>query len=75
MFSVERNLRGHHGVVSSLDFSPNMKQLVSSSNDKSLILWGLQTKMKAYRLVFLSSHQDLSSTYFVDIPFRVGLLS
>ena len=49
MFAVERNLRGHHGAVTSLAFSPNMKQLVSSGADKSLILWGLQQKMKGYR--------------------------
>ncbi|XP_059351506.1 POC1 centriolar protein homolog A-like isoform X2 [Daphnia carinata] len=49
MFSVERNLRGHHGTITSLAFSPNMKQLISCSNDKSIILWGLQQKMKAFR--------------------------
>jgi len=53
MFSVERNLRGHQGPIMSLAFSPNMKQLVSCSSDKSLILWGLQQRMKGYRSVEL----------------------
>ncbi|EFX70750.1 hypothetical protein DAPPUDRAFT_309308 [Daphnia pulex] len=55
MFTVERNLRGHHGAITSLAFSPNMKQLISCSTDKSIILWGLQQKMKAFRFTGHSS--------------------
>jgi len=63
MFTVERNLRGHHGAINSVCFSPNMKQLVSCSSDKSLILWGLQQRMKGYRYTFNS----VSTVTFVNL--------
>jgi len=37
--------------VTSVDFNPNMKQLVTGSMDSSLMIWHFKPHMRAYRFV------------------------
>lgn len=53
--ALERHFRGHKGAVMCLDFNPNGKQLASGSVDKSVMIWNLAPKSRAYRFV---GHSD-----------------
>ena len=47
--TLERTFRGHKGAVTACAFNPNMKQLVTSSEDNSLMIWNFKPSMRAYR--------------------------
>ena len=53
--SLERTFRGHRDAVTACAFNPNMKQLVSSSSDHSLMIWNFKPSMRAYRF---AGHKD-----------------
>ena len=53
--SLERTFRGHRDGVTACAFNPNMKQLVSSSGDHSLMIWNFKPSMRAYRF---AGHKD-----------------
>lgn len=46
---VDRTFRGHSGTVTALSYSPDMKQLVSSSNDRCLMLWSFRAQLRVRR--------------------------
>jgi WD40 repeat protein len=52
---LEALLKGHDDVVLGLDFSPDGKRLISSSSDKTAIIWDLTTRQQAHRL---SGHSE-----------------
>ncbi|KAF3706147.1 POC1 centriolar protein -like protein B [Channa argus] len=54
--TLERHFRGHKDAVTCADFSPNRKQLASGSADKSLMIWNMAPKARAFRFV---GHQDV----------------
>nr|XP_046249651.1 POC1 centriolar protein homolog B isoform X1 [Scatophagus argus] len=54
--TLERHFKEHKGAVTCTDFSPNRKQLASGSVDKSLMIWNLAPKARAFRFV---GHQDI----------------
>ncbi|KAK5927498.1 hypothetical protein CgunFtcFv8_012649 [Champsocephalus gunnari] len=54
--TLERHFKGHTDAVTCTDFNPNRKQLASGSVDKSLMIWNLAPKARAFRYV---GHQDL----------------
>uniref|UniRef100_A0A7N6BF11 POC1 centriolar protein homolog B n=1 Tax=Anabas testudineus TaxID=64144 RepID=A0A7N6BF11_ANATE len=54
--SLERHFKGHKDAVTCADFNPNRKQLASGSVDKSLMIWNLAPKARAFRFV---GHQDV----------------
>ncbi|KAJ4938183.1 hypothetical protein JOQ06_002808, partial [Pogonophryne albipinna] len=54
--TLERHFKGHKDAVTCTDFNPNRKQLASGSVDKSLMIWNLAPKARAFRYV---GHQDL----------------
>ena len=49
--SLERTFRGHKDAVTSVNFSPNMKQLVSGSKDSCLMVWNFRPQLRAFRFV------------------------
>jgi WD40 repeat protein len=40
-YALTRTLRGHTGLVNSLAFSPDSKQLYSGSNDYTVKVWDM----------------------------------
>lgn len=53
--SLERHFKGHKGLVTSLHFSPTMKQLASGSMDNSLMVWNFKQQMRAFKY---TGHKD-----------------
>lgn len=53
--TFERHLKGHKDGVTALSFHPNAIQLVSSSLDKTLLVWNLTESVRAYRFI---AHND-----------------
>ena len=49
--TLERSFRGHRDIISGLAFSPDMKQLVSSSYDNCVMVWNFRPQLRAYRYV------------------------
>ncbi len=47
--NLERSFRGHKDEISGIAWNPNMKQAISSSFDKSLMVWNLKQSLRAYR--------------------------
>ena len=43
-------LKGHHGLLTCLAFSPDSKTLVSSSGDSEIIFWDIPTAQRRYSL-------------------------
>ncbi|XP_070686333.1 POC1 centriolar protein homolog B [Pempheris klunzingeri] len=54
--TLERHFKGHKDTVTCADFNPNRKQLASGSMDKSLMIWNLSRKARAFRFV---GHEDV----------------
>ncbi len=49
--SLERTFRGHRNYVSSLSFSPTLKQLASGSGDNCIMLWNFKPALRAFRFI------------------------
>jgi centriolar protein POC1 len=49
--SLERTFKGHQGYVTSLSFSPTLKQLASGSGDNNIMLWNFKPQLRAFRFV------------------------
>jgi centriolar protein POC1 len=47
--TLERHFRGHRGTVTAVAFNPTVKQLASSSLDRSIMVWNLRPKIRAFR--------------------------
>ncbi len=45
-----RELRGHNGVISSVNYSPDFKYIISSSWDKTINIWDYITGKHIKRL-------------------------
>ncbi|XP_008290791.1 POC1 centriolar protein homolog B [Stegastes partitus] len=54
--TLERHFKGHKDAVTCADFNPNRKQLASGSVDKTLMIWNLAPKGRAFCFV---GHQDV----------------
>lgn len=52
---VEKHYKGHKGTVTGLAFHPETKKLVSSSVDKTLMLWQIADSTRAFRYF---AHKD-----------------
>ena len=48
---LERTFRGHKNYITSISFSPNLKQIASGSGDESIMLWNFKPQLRAFRLV------------------------
>ncbi|XP_005324485.3 POC1 centriolar protein homolog B isoform X1 [Ictidomys tridecemlineatus] len=53
---LERYFKGHKAAITSVNFSPNGKQLVTASWDTFLMLWNLKPNARAFRYV---GHKDV----------------
>lgn len=49
--TLERSFRGHKGPVTSVAFSPTMRQLASGSTDGCVMVWNFRPQMRAFRFV------------------------
>lgn len=52
---VEKHYKGHNGTITGLSFHPETKKLVSSSVDKTLMVWQIADSTRAYRF---HAHKD-----------------
>lgn len=78
--TLERSFRGHKDAVNSVAFNPNMKQLISGSQDGCLMIWNFKPQLRAFRF---SDHQVLqlfvqplpqsSASFFAACAFRAPL--
>lgn len=50
---IERSFQGHKGAITGCAFNPKMRQLVTSSVDKTVMLWNF--KLRAFRF---EGHKD-----------------
>nr|KAF6497135.1 POC1 centriolar protein B [Rousettus aegyptiacus] len=53
---LERYFKGHKAAITSVDFSPNGKQLATASWDTFLMLWNFKPQARAFRYV---GHKDV----------------
>ncbi|RYH13561.1 hypothetical protein EON65_35345 [archaeon] len=49
--SLERTFKGHKSYVTSVSFSPTLKQLASGSGDNNVMLWNFKPQLRAFRFV------------------------
>jgi centriolar protein POC1 len=49
--SLERTFRGHKNYISSVAFSPTLKQLASGSGDNCIMLWNFKPQLRAFRFI------------------------
>ncbi|XP_077932526.1 POC1 centriolar protein homolog B isoform X3 [Halichoerus grypus] len=54
--ALERYFKGHKAAITSVDFSPNGKQLATASWDTFLMLWNCKPQARAFRYV---GHKDV----------------
>lgn len=55
--SLEHNFRGHKAIVTGVSFDLANKQLASSSNDHTLVIWNLESNTS--RCYVFIGHQDI----------------
>ena len=48
---LEKTFRGHRNYVTSVSFSPQLKQLASGSGDNCVMLWNFKPQLRAFRFV------------------------
>ena len=49
--TLQRTFRGHTNYVTSVAFSPNLKQLASAGGDNNIMLWNFKPQLRAFRFV------------------------
>ena len=49
--NLERTFRGHKSYVTSVAFSPSLKQLASGSGDNSVMLWNFKPQLRAFKFI------------------------
>ena len=49
--NLERTFRGHKNYVTSVCFSPSMKQLASGAGDDTVFLWSFKPQLRAFRFM------------------------
>ena len=49
--TLERTFRGHRNYVTSVSFSPSLKQLASGSGDQCVMLWNFKPQLRAFRFI------------------------
>ena len=49
--NLERTFRGHKNYVTSVAFSPSMKQLASGAGDDTVFLWSFKPQLRAFRFM------------------------
>ena len=59
-----RDLPGHAAIITSVKFSPDGRQLLSSSHDRTARLWDAETGKELYKLVADTAHGAIHSVAF-----------
>jgi len=49
--ALKRSFKGHKESVNSVVFNPNLKQVVSGSNDGTVMIWNFKALQRPYRFV------------------------
>jgi centriolar protein POC1 len=49
--TLERTFRGHRNYITSVCFSPKLKQLASGSGDHCVMLWNFKPQLRAFRFI------------------------
>ena len=49
--ALERSFRGHRDGVNAVVFNPNMRQLVTGSEDASVMIWHFRPNLRAFRFI------------------------
>ena len=49
--ALERSFRGHRDRVNAVAFNPNMKQLVTASDDAAVMVWHFRPTLRAFRFI------------------------
>ena len=49
--SLERTFKGHKNYVTSVAFSPSIKQIASGAGDNTIMLWNFKAQMRAFRFI------------------------
>lgn len=60
--SLERTFRGHKSYVTSVAFSPSLKQLASSAGDNCIMMWNFKPQLRAFRYI---GHKVSMSKYLI----------
>ncbi|XP_043943796.1 POC1 centriolar protein homolog B [Protopterus annectens] len=60
--TLERHFKGHKNAITSVDFNPDLKQLVSASLDTYVMIWNLKPQSRAYR--FVGHKEAVTSVHF-----------
>lgn len=63
--SLQRTFRGHKSYITSVAFSPSLKQVASGSADNCIMLWNFKPQLRAFRFV---GHKSVVT----DIQFSPG---
>jgi WD40 repeat protein len=77
---LERTFRGHKNYVTSVAFSPSLRQLASGSADNTIMLWNFKPQLRAFRFVghqvfrdlVTVPHSSLSQSIVTDVQFSPG---
>jgi len=48
---LTRSFRGHKGTITALSFNPNMKQIASASQDKTVTVWNFKTQQRPFKFI------------------------
>jgi centriolar protein POC1 len=48
---LNRSFRGHNDTITAGVFNPNMKQLITSSLDKTVRVWNFKPQMRPYKFI------------------------
>jgi len=49
--ALKRSFKGHKDAVNSATFNPNLKQIISGSQDGTVMVWNFKALMRPYRFV------------------------
>lgn len=49
--TLERTFKGHKSYVTSVAFSPTLKNLASGGGDNTIMLWNFKQQLRAFRFL------------------------
>jgi centriolar protein POC1 len=49
--ALKRSFKGHKDAITGICFNPNLKQVISSSLDGTLMVWNFKPSLRPYRFI------------------------